>query len=80
MGQLGGLHGHSVAGTAHADGYLVGAYAHLIGCDFPVNRGPHHEVAQAALHGLVQWVAEQRPPPVAPPIELASTSPPPRRR
>jgi hypothetical protein len=65
-----------VAGTAHADAYLVGAYAHLIGCDFPVNRGPHHEVAQAALHALVRWVDEGTPPPAAPSIELASGSPP----
>lgn len=65
-----------VAGTAHADAYLVGAYAHLIGCDFPVNRGPHHEVAQAALHALVRWAGGGEPPPLAPPIALASTSPP----
>lgn len=65
-----------VAGTAHADAYLVGAYQHLLGCDWPVNSGPHHEVAQAALHALVRWVAEGAPPPSAPPLELAGTSPP----
>lgn len=65
-----------VAGTAHADAYLVGAYAHLLGCDRPVNSGPHHEVAQAALHALVRWVAEGVPPASAPPLELTSVSPP----
>lgn len=65
-----------VAGTAHADAYLVGAYAHLLGCDFAVNRGPHHEVAQAALHALVDWAAGGAAPPSAPPISLASSSPP----
>ncbi|HMK99298.1 MAG TPA: alpha/beta hydrolase domain-containing protein [Acidimicrobiales bacterium] len=65
-----------VAGTAHADAYIAGAYAPLLGCDFAVNSGPHHEVVQAALHALVHWVTEGSPPPVAPPLELASTSPP----
>jgi Alpha/beta hydrolase domain len=65
-----------VAGTAHADAYLVGAYAHHLGCDAPVNSGPHHEVAQAALHALVGWVAKGTPPASAPPLELADTSPP----
>ncbi len=65
-----------IAGTAHADAYLVGAYAHLLGCDWPVNSGPHHEVAQAALDALVRWVAEGAPPASAAPLELAGNSPP----
>lgn len=61
-----------VAGTSHADSYLIGAATELLGCDWRINEGPHRFVAQAALHALVRWVTEGTPPPSAAPIELTS--------
>ncbi|HEX5616080.1 MAG TPA: alpha/beta hydrolase domain-containing protein [Acidimicrobiia bacterium] len=72
-----------VAGTAHADSYLletvyglgqnvdIGA---ILQCTSPLNAGPHHEVLQAAFHHLVEWVREGTPPPVAPRLEVETTS------
>ena len=65
-----------VAGTAHADAYLVGSFARALGCPFAVNDGPHHEVVLAALRALERWVTDGTPPPSAPPLRLASLSPP----
>lgn len=65
-----------VAGTSHADAYLVGGEAQLLGCTFPVNEGPEHFVAQAALHALVRWVSAGVPPPTAPRIDMAASNPP----
>lgn len=65
-----------VAGTAHADAYVVGGFASLLGCDFTVNEGPQHFVAQAALVALNRWVTDGVAPPTAAPLELSRTSPP----
>ena len=65
-----------VAGTAHGDAYLVGAFAPLLGCDFTINDGPHHFVVQAALAALNRWVTDGVPPPAATPLALSSTVPP----
>lgn len=79
------LRSWEVAGTAHADAYLLEEVyglgegsdaAEAIGCAAPLNAGPHHEVLVAALHHLVRWIADGTPPPVAPRIELASEDPP----
>jgi hypothetical protein len=64
-----------VAGTSHADRYLIGEAAALMGCDWRINEGPHRFVAQAALHALVRWVTEGTPPPSAARIEFASDDP-----
>ena len=64
-----------VAGTSHADSYLIGAAAPLMGIDWRINEGPHRYVAQAALRALVAWVTEGTPPPAARPVELISTTP-----
>ena len=64
-----------VAGTSHADSYLIGAASALMGCDWRINEGPHKFVAQAALHALVRWVTQGTPPPSAARIEFASGSP-----
>jgi hypothetical protein len=61
-----------VAGTSHADSYLIGAGSALLGCDWRINEGPHRFVAQAALHALVRWVKEGTPPPTAARIEFTS--------
>lgn len=65
-----------VAGTAHADAYLVGAFAAALGCDFTVNEGPQHFVVQAALDALNRWIADDTPPPTAQPLGLSETGPP----
>jgi hypothetical protein len=47
-----------VAGTAHADRYLLGSLADELGCPEPVNDGPQHLVAKAALRALDLWVRD----------------------
>ena len=65
-----------VAGTAHADAYLVGSAASFLDCRGSINEGPGHFVVSAALRALNRWVTDGTPPPTAPPLQLASTSPP----
>jgi hypothetical protein len=65
-----------VAGTAHADAYLVGSYAGVLGCNFTVNEGPQHVVAQAALHAMNDWLVHGTPPPRAARLQLSTTAPP----
>jgi hypothetical protein len=57
-----------VAGTSHADSYLVGSYASTLGCKSEINTGPQHEVAQAAFADFVAWVAHGTPPPAPAPF------------
>ena len=64
-----------VAGTSHADAYLVGSAAKLLGCTTPVNDGPQHLVVQAAFAAFGKWVTTGSPPPSPAPFELASTKP-----
>ena len=64
-----------VAGTAHADAYLLGPFASHLGCGHAVNDGPHHFVAQAALRALERWIGGAAPP-RATPLVLSSTAPP----
>jgi len=65
-----------VAGTAHADAFIVGPAAGLLGCQGMVNAGPAHYVVEAALAALTRWVSDGTPPPVAARLALSSTSPP----
>jgi len=73
------VHTWEVAGTAHADAYILAISAgvprdpslgELIGCPNPINDGPQHETLQAALHHLVAWVVDGTTPPTSPRIEL----------
>ncbi|MDZ7675450.1 MAG: alpha/beta hydrolase domain-containing protein [Acidimicrobiales bacterium] len=60
-----------VAGTAHADLRLIGeSTAEVIDCGAPINNGPLHVVAKAALHHLVDWVQGGDAPPEARRLEL----------
>jgi hypothetical protein len=59
-----------VAGTAHADTRLLGENVSAIDCGVPVNDGPQHVVAKAALRHLVTWVTEGDAPPEAPRLEV----------
>jgi hypothetical protein len=63
-----------VAGTAHADAHLLGAAASMFDCGGPVNDGPMHVVAKAALHSLTAWIVDGTPPARAPRLELAGMS------
>jgi hypothetical protein len=65
-----------VAGTAHADAFMVGPVAHLLGCTWTINEGPQHFVVMAALRAMQRWLVHGTPPPGAPPLRLASTDPP----
>ncbi len=76
------IRGWEVAGTAHADAYLLeevygvqGDASGLLNCPTTLNSGPHHEVLQAAFHHLVAWAAGGLPPPTSQRIELSSTDP-----
>ena len=64
-----------VAGTSHADAYLLGGNAGILGCGQPINDGPQHEVVQAALTSFGNWVMHGTPPPSPAPFKLVSTSP-----
>jgi len=59
-----------VAGTAHADAYLLGGLADGLGCPAPVNDGPHHYVVKAALRALDTWVRTGEAPPEADRLEV----------
>jgi hypothetical protein len=64
-----------VAGTSHADAYLVGPALSALGCTTPVNDGPQHNVVQAAFAAFDAWVVDGKAPPTPPPFKLAATSP-----
>jgi len=64
-----------VAGTSHADAYLVGSAASILGCTTPINTGPQHTVVQAAFADFVQWVTYRKRPPSPAPFRLTSLHP-----
>lgn len=64
-----------VAGTSHADAYLLGSNAGILGCSNPINTGPQHLVVQAALAAFNRWLVSGTPPPSPAPFRLASTNP-----
>jgi len=61
-----------VAGTAHADQHLVGPSSKYIDCGVPINDGPMHLVAKAALRALTTWIEAGTAPVVAPRIDVPS--------
>lgn len=69
-----------VAGTAHADAHLLGPIVEALDCGAPINDGPLHLVAKAALRGLDDWVRTGTPPPVAPRLDVAAGNLPEIRR
>jgi hypothetical protein len=60
-----------VAGGSHADAYLVGSEASVLGCKGMINAAPTHFVLNAALHQLDQWVRTGNAPPSAPRMDVA---------
>ena len=69
-----------VAGTAHADRHLVGPNYTTIDCGVPINNGPMHVVAKAALRALTKWLNTGTAPVVAPRIDVAPGKTPEIRR
>lgn len=61
-----------MAGTAHADARLLGAVGETLDCGLPVNKGPMHLIAKAALAALDEWVRTGTPPPSAPRLEITT--------
>jgi hypothetical protein len=61
-----------VAGTAHADAHLLGPSAKYINCGVPINNGPMHIVAKAALRALTVWMTTGKAPVTAPRIDVIS--------
>ena len=61
-----------VAGTAHADAHLIGSGVKYIRCGVPINNGPMHLVAKAALRALTNWIETGTAPVVAPRLEITS--------
>ena len=59
-----------IAGTAHADSYLLGDIGDLLDCAAAINAGPHHFVAKAALRHLDSWARGGDAPPEAPRLEI----------
>jgi hypothetical protein len=69
-----------VPGTAHADAHLIGSTATSIDCGVPINNGPLHVVAKAALRVLTTWVETGEAPPTAERVDVANTASPQIRR
>jgi hypothetical protein len=64
-----------VAGTSHADAHLLGALSSQIDCGLPINDGPMHLVAKAALRALNTWIVSGTPPAEHPRLATTSTTP-----
>ena len=64
-----------VAGTAHADRFILGPLADSTPCITLVNAAPLHVVAKAALRHLEEWITDGAAPPEA--ARLATTGTPP---
>ena len=58
-----------IAGTSHADGFIIGDFEEVLGCEVPVNRGQQAFVVRAALRHLDRWARGGDPPPAAPRLE-----------
>jgi Alpha/beta hydrolase domain len=64
-----------IAGTSHADTWIVGSYATSLGCTGSINDGPQHLVVQAAFAAFDHWVTQGVQPPSPPRIKLKSLNP-----
>lgn len=69
-----------VAGTAHADAHLLGSNAKDLDCGVPVNNGPMHIVAKAALRALTTWLTTGKAPATAPRLSMTPGATPQLRR
>jgi hypothetical protein len=64
------------AGTAHADAFLLGDVGDLLECGAPINAGPQHFIAKAALRRLDEWVRGGDAPPSAPRLSIDESNAP----
>ena len=62
-----------VAGAAHADRYVIGAFEEILGAPVPVNRGQQWAVLRAALRHLDRWARGGAAPPRATPLEVSGS-------
>jgi Alpha/beta hydrolase domain len=70
------IHTWEVAGTSHADNYVLGsASPSILGCTTPINTGPQHTVVQAAFASFMQWVESGKTPPTPERFALKSLNP-----
>jgi hypothetical protein len=69
-----------VTGTAHADQHALGSTSGYIHCGVPINDGPTHFVAKAALRALTNWIETGTAPVTAPRISVAPGAAPQIRR
>lgn len=61
-----------MAGTAHADAFLLGDASDLLDCGVPINAGPQHFMVKAALRHLDAWSRGGSLPPSAARLEIDS--------
>jgi hypothetical protein len=61
-----------VAGTAHADAHLIGPNTKYFDCGLPINNGPMHIVAKAALRALETWLTTGKAPVTAPRLDVVT--------
>jgi hypothetical protein len=64
-----------IAGTSHADTWIVGSYASSLGCTGSINDGPQHLVVQAAFAAFGRLVSKGVQPPSPLRIKLKSLNP-----
>ncbi len=67
------LHTWEVAGTAHADAYLVGDQASQFDCGGAINTGPLHFIAKAALRHLDAWSRGGDPAPAGTRLDITDS-------
>ncbi len=60
-----------IAGTAHADSYVIGEFEAFLGSPVPVNRGQQWAVLRAALRHLDRWARGGAAPPTAARLDVA---------
>jgi hypothetical protein len=70
-----------IAGAAHAEsarwiGEVPPPLEMGQGCKDPINTAPHHAVVKAALHALVRWIKDGKPPAESPSIALGDPAAP----
>jgi hypothetical protein len=63
------VHVWEVAGTSHADAFVVGPAIGLLGCGTNINSGPQVYVVRAAVSALDQWIRTGKAPAQAPRLE-----------
>lgn len=65
-----------IAGSAHADQYLLGGAADAFDCGVAINDGPQHLIVKAALRHLDSWAGAGSPPPAASRLEIDDSASP----